>query len=488
MLVGGRTFHSFFGLGILEGGADAAVARALKSKKLTHRLRRAHCVVIDEVSMLSGTLLQAAEAVSRLARGRDELWGGLRIIVVGDFAQLPPITNGMQAKDWAFLHPVWRESQFRPALLSTVMRTQDAEFLRILNFVRQGTLHPDVRTFLDERTGTSLDHDEGTRLYPLRSQADSYNLRRLEMIPHPATSFPTEYIGDERSMDSAKRSMPIPDTLVLKPGALIMMRKNDPSPDRIFVNGSLGTVRRIDSDELTIGLLNGEEILIGKEKFSYLNGDGKEVVAAWNFPATLAWATTIHKAQGASLDRLIVDLERLWEPGQAYVALSRVRSGKGLSIEKWSAGSIRAEPVVTSFYNALSESTYEPRPLFEAPERESHRTEESWDDTPKKPKATRAARAKLIQAMLARQAPLADIAAECGIKTDRVFTYMEKLIEDGQTLDLSYLVVDIEHLSRIRNAFEESGTGPLKPVFEQFDGAVSYDTLKLVRCVMMAGG
>src|SRR3989338_258151 len=112
VLVGGRTFHSFFGLGILEGGPQAAVVRALQSRKLVHRLNTACSVVIDEISMLSVTTLQAAEAVARGARGNHEPWGGLRIIAVGDFAQLPPVTPGTRTKDWAFAHPVWQESDF----------------------------------------------------------------------------------------------------------------------------------------------------------------------------------------------------------------------------------------------------------------------------------------------------------------------------------------------------------------------------------------
>jgi len=367
VIVGGRTFHSFFGLGILEGGADAAVGRALRSRKVLHRLERACCVVIDEVSMLSGTLLKTAETVARRARGIHRPWGGLRIIAVGDFAQLPPITTDNREKDWAFLHPVWKESDFQPALLSTVVRTQDAAFLEILNFVREGIVNERVTRFLDERSNVPVaDGVEGTRLYPHRAQAESYNLRRLDAIPRPAHAFPTHYEGDERFLSAAKRMIPIPETLLLKEGALVMMRKNDTVEPQRFVNGSLGYVRRFREDGLTVDLMSGETIDISREKFSVLDGDGNEAAAAWNFPVTLAWAATIHKAQGASLDRMIVDLARLWEPGHAYVALSRVRSAEGLAIEHWTPSSIRAEPFVTAFYNRLAEAAqkYVPRPLF----------------------------------------------------------------------------------------------------------------------------
>ncbi|MEK7563713.1 MAG: AAA family ATPase, partial [Patescibacteria group bacterium] len=104
VIVGGRTFHSFFGLGILEGGIEATVQRAMRNRRLILRLQRACCVIIDEISMLSGTTLLAADRIARRARHCNKPWGGLRIIAVGDFAQLPPVTPGNEQKDWAFLH------------------------------------------------------------------------------------------------------------------------------------------------------------------------------------------------------------------------------------------------------------------------------------------------------------------------------------------------------------------------------------------------
>ncbi len=486
VIVGGRTFHSFFGLGILEGGLQASVARALRSRRVLLRLQRAYCVVIDEVSMLSGTLLKAAETVARRARGIDEPWGGLRIIAVGDFAQLPPVTRGNEDKDWAFLHPVWEESDFQPALLSTVVRTQETDFLEILNFVREGTVNERVERFLEERSNVpTSEHVEATRLYPHRAQAESYNLRRLESLPGLERAFQTHYEGDERYMDSARRVVPIPDTLQLKEGALIMMRKNDMQEPQLYVNGSLGWVRRIGDETLTIDLLSGETIEVTPQKFAVLDGDGQEVVGAFNFPVTLAWAATIHKAQGASLDRMIVDLASLWEPGQAYVALSRVRSASGLAIERWHPSSIRAEPLVTTFYNNLADATqkYVPRPLFVTPVGIP-----KHPIVKKKSKGKREQRAELIRELINKQTSLAKISGVVGIKQDRILLTIEKLVAKGHTLDLSYLTEGIRELSRIRSAFEELGLERLKPVYEQLDEAVSYETLKVVRCVMASAG
>ncbi len=482
VIVGGRTFHSFFGLGIMEGGLEMTITRALRSRKLVRRLQRACCVIIDEVSMLSGMTLFAAECIACRVRGNGEPWGGLRIIAVGDFAQLPPVTPGMSGKDWAFLHDVWHASNFQPALLSTVMRTQDVSFLEILNFVREGIVNDRVHEFLNERTVSSLDSEEGTRLYPHRAQADQYNLRRLEALPEREHAYATEYIGHERYLQSAKRAIPLPDTLLLKKGALIMMRKNDSTGQMRYVNGSLGHIRQLGNDTLHVDLFSGETIEVGKEKFSCLDGDGNEIMAAWNFPVSLAWATTIHKAQGASLDRMIVDLHQLWEPGQAYVALSRVRSGAGLKVERWSPGSIRAERLVTQFYNSLVDQAqkYTPQPYFVSPELPKEEA-----DAEKESALSMSERISLTQRMIEAREDFSAISAACGVTMGTVVKYIERIIERGEPLDLRYLLAEIEDVDRIRSLFREHGLEFMKPVFESLEGAVSYDTLRLVRLAMI---
>lgn len=487
VLVGGRTFHSFFGLGIMEGGLHAAILRAAKNKKLITRLLSAQCVIIDEVSMLSGMTLFAAEQIARRVRGRDEPWGGLRIIAVGDFAQLPPVTPGGQQKDWAFLHDVWRASAFHPALLSTVMRTKESEFLTILNHVRKGEVNEHVRDFLNRHMDATEDQEEGTRLYAHRAKADEYNLRRLDGLNARLHSVRTLYEGDERYLDNAKRAMPIAEELHIKENALVMMRKNDPSFQRLYVNGSLGHVKQIEEELLHIELFTGETIEVQKEKFSYLDGDGRELLCAWNFPVSLAWATTIHKAQGASLDRMTVDLSSLWEPGQAYVALSRVRSPAGLSIERWSPNGIRAEPLVTDLYDslALESQNYVPRPFFTITE-VSRADDDDESYSPARSSGKKEQRLHEVRGLIEKKTPLDEMAQAAGVKVDRVLLYIEEFLKAGDGVHIAYLMDGVPDGQRIREAFEEHGVERLKPVFEALGEEYSFTELRTVRCVMMA--
>ena len=356
VMVGGRTFHSFFGLGIMEGGVEATIEKAARNRQVVRRLKKISGFIVDEVSMLSGSTLRAAEIIARRIRDSELPWGGLRVVAVGDFAQLPPVErNQSQERGWAFLDPVWSWSGFQTCHLRTQTRCLDAEYMSILAAVREGLVTPEVKAYLDTKTIEIPASFEGTRLFPRREETERFNLHKLEGITAKLEIFETAYAGDVRALESLKKYAPIPETLSLKEGALVMLRQND--PQQRWVNGSTGQVVRIQPHLLAIQLLNGRRIEIEKASFSLLDAEGEVVASATNFPVSLAWASTIHKAQGATLDRMAVNLSQLWEPGQAYVALSRLRRGCDLIVERWESRSIRTDRKVTEFYRQIEDSS-----------------------------------------------------------------------------------------------------------------------------------
>ncbi|MCP5464529.1 MAG: AAA family ATPase [Deltaproteobacteria bacterium] len=352
VLVRGRTIHSFFGLGILQGGVEQAVEEARKNRRVLSRLKGIDGLVIDEISMVPKNVLQAAERVARMARENTRAWGGLRVIAVGDFAQLPPIDRHSPEKPWAFQDEVWDQTQFQPALLKTMIRTTDNEFLRVLNLVRLGVVNEEVEYYLNRKITSEYEipHDV-PRLYARKAPVEEHNLSKLSEIKQDLHEFPTEYTGKGGALEQIKKNAPVPEVLQIKKNALVMIRVND--PEMKYFNGSLGSVVGISEDELQIELKSGREVEISKESFSYLDADGNEAAVAKNFPISLAYATTIHKSQGATLDSMVCDLRRLWEPGQAYVALSRLRSGSGLHLLGWDRSSIKVSPEVMAFHRSL---------------------------------------------------------------------------------------------------------------------------------------
>lgn len=350
VLIGGRTFHSFFGLGILEGGRERTVDKAIKNGKLRKRLKECEEIVIDEISMLPGEVLATAEEIVRTVREIDAPWGGLRVVAVGDFAQLPPVTRSFSQRDWGFLHPVWKYSEFQTICLQSPIRYIDSEFYEVLNTIRLGDMSEKVKGLLALRQGMDLP-SEVTHLYPRRNKVKEYNDKRLGELDSDLTVIKTLYDGRPTAIEQLKRNAPVPELLHLKEGAYVMLQQNDPIGR--WVNGSTGWVRNIGKEKISVELVNGKFVKVAKVSFSQIDAEGDIVASAVNFPMTLAYATTIHKSQGQTFEKAVVDLKGLWEPGQAYVALSRLRSQKGLYLKGWETKSFRVDPAVSEFYQNI---------------------------------------------------------------------------------------------------------------------------------------
>ncbi len=347
ILIGGRTFHSFFGLGIMQGGSNVVVEKALKNKRLRKRLKNTETLVIDEISMLSSDALDCAERIASTVRKSLQPWGGIRIITVGDFAQLPPISQGKD-KQWCFLSQTWERSRFKKLILREVKRTEDSMFLEVLEDIRWGKVSERVRTFLNGRLMNNEELEQDVpHVFPRRAQTDSFNHARLNEIGFDSRLYPTEYGGKDIYIERLKRDAPIAEVLELKQSVLVMIRVNDPK--QRYVNGTVGTIEELEDDCLLVRVKN-QIFEIEPFTFTILDDEGQEAAFAKNFPVSLAYASTIHKVQGTTLERCHISLRALWEPGQAYVALSRARSGRGISLMDWDEKSIQADLVVKKFY------------------------------------------------------------------------------------------------------------------------------------------
>ena len=351
VLLGGRTFHSFFGLGIMEGGPEATYQRLLKDGRSLKRIQKVEGIIIDEISMIPGDALMVAERISQIARESTLPWGGMRIIAVGDFGQLPPVTKFGQKRDWCFLNDVWKRSGFQMCELKLNQRISNNEFLKVLDDVREGRVTEKVKEFLEERT---RDHDEdhpGTRLFPRREQSEAYNQKKLAEINEDEHIVDSIYLGEEKFIEILGKQAPVPAQLKLKVGCRLLFLKND--NQKRWVNGTRGTLVHYEADHLIIRKDHGREVKVEKISFSLLDAEGNAKASVIQFPLILAYATTIHKSQGATLDELWCDLGSLWEPGHAYVALSRLRDPSGLHIVRWSPRSFIVDPDVKRFYQRI---------------------------------------------------------------------------------------------------------------------------------------
>jgi ATP-dependent exoDNAse (exonuclease V) alpha subunit len=350
VIIGGRTFHSFFGLGIMDGGEQATLARVQNDQRALKRIAQVDGIIIDEISMIPASALRVAEEISRQARNSDLPWGGMRVIAVGDFAQLPPVSRTNQ-REWCFQDSVWRKSGFLIAQLKHNQRLQEGEFLNVLADVRAGVVTPLVREFLDAHLREDDPDDKCTRLFPRRDQSEFFNQKELAEIQKPEVRIASIYLGLEKHIEILKKNCPVPAELVLKEGCKVMFVQND--VQKRWVNGTQGTVLAIESDRVIVEKQSGRDVTVEKSQFAIQDAEGNVIASVINFPLQLAYATTIHKSQGATLDSLWVDLTRLWEPGHAYVALSRLRTSQGLKLLGWTPKSIIADPAVLKFYSNL---------------------------------------------------------------------------------------------------------------------------------------
>jgi hypothetical protein len=365
--VGGMTIHRFCGmlLGPAAGQSNedyfAQLERDPRRSILAgfNRVRRCEVLVIDEISMLPGRQFEFVEFLFRRLRGRDEPFGGCQVIATGDFLQLPPVRSLRTATgedvpyDWAFQSPAWAAAGFETFVLDKVRRQDEPDFVRALADFRMGRVWGDSAHLLQSRV-RSNPPSTMTRLFTHNVQVDKWNAFQLSELPGDETVLPAEESGPDLQREFLTRNLLTPAVLALKPGALVMFTINKNEPGRnepLFVNGQLGTVLDIEPGTVLVKAKNGAEIRV--ERFTWRYDAQDETSASFSqFPLRLAWAMTIHKSQGLTLDAAYLDIRAAREPGQAYVAVSRVRSLAGLNFKEWFKG-VHVSPEAILFYESI---------------------------------------------------------------------------------------------------------------------------------------
>lgn len=354
VLVNGRTFHSFFGLGTMQENYDVILQKAMANPALVGRLKRLQSIIIDEISMLSGRALDLANLICKTIRSQEHLpFGGIRLIVVGDFYQLPPVSEKGKI-DWAFESFTWEECHFNCFELKEFMRTTEDQFLEVLSHIRAGECGVLEQNFLKKHTLKPGEEFVGTRIFARKNKVLEYNEESLQLLPGEFTSYMTHYEGALEHVDRLRRTLPIDEEIRLKEDALVMIRINDNSRQQAYVNGTLGHIEHLDDEEMLILTLTGRLITLKKHAFQLKDGDGDVLASAKNFPVTVAYAITIHKSQGATIDQAVLELSGLWDSGQAYTALSRLSNSAGLRVLSWDRRSIKVDNKVIYFYNQIN--------------------------------------------------------------------------------------------------------------------------------------
>jgi ATP-dependent DNA helicase PIF1 len=327
--LGGTTVHSWSGIGISDELQTGFIEHMAKGRK--EIIEKTDVLIIDEVSMLHDYRLDMIDTVCRLVRKKDEPFGGIQLIMSGDFFQLPPINRGdSRAGGFVVNSQVWQELDPAICYLEEQHRQDDEVLLDILNSLRAGELRRHHAEKLLERVEIQPDADELlTELHTVNIDVDKLNEEKLDELGGDEIFYTQTTTGSEGYVETLQRSVLAPATLRLKKGALVMAVKN--SLERKYVNGSLGTVMDFEqgTEYPIVEFKSGKVVTMMPDTWELRDGEKKRASIS-QIPLRLAWAITVHKSQGMTLDAARIDLRKAFVAGMGYVALSRVKNLRNL--------------------------------------------------------------------------------------------------------------------------------------------------------------
>ena len=371
--IGGMTIHSWSGIGIKSMLTKYDLDRLASNEYVVKRISRAKILVIDEVSMLSHAMLSMVDAVIREVRQNDEPFGGMQVILVGDFFQLPPVVSRFSppAKGegpstaegvneysqevfdednrpplFAYESPAWQKLNPVICYLTEQHRQDDEEFFGLLNAIRTDSFTVDHLEFLDARKKLSVNTPSDIpKLFSHNADVDMINTRMLGTLTTHQKVYTMATHGKEALVAMLQKGCLSPASLVLKIGAEVMFTKNNPKDG--FANGTLGIVVGFEKESGVpiVKTRNGKEIKVHPMEWA-LEENGKIKAEISQIPLRHAWAITVHKSQGMSMDAAVLDLSQVFEYGQGYVALSRVRRLSGLYIQGWNEMAFKVHPSI----------------------------------------------------------------------------------------------------------------------------------------------
>lgn len=396
--VGGSTIHSFSGIGIEKHIDEHKLEKIMEREKLVKKIQGTNVLIIDEISMLDAQTLDNVNTVLKGIKDPTKAFGGVQIIFVGDFFQLPPVTRQGEYKNYAFVSKSWKEARPLTCYLEEQFRQTDEKFTKLLLAIRENNIdemHVEIleeikrKTFKklglkegknlqegeyeEESVSVGEEEERGTTLTPLPSPTERVGVRVLsgskfgsdilELHSHNKNvdeindAKLTQLVGKEfifkmitqgraSLVENLIKSCLSPENLKLKKGAKVIFTKN--SVEGEYVNGTLGVVQDLDNQGIVIETKSGKIIDLKHEEWK-VEDDGKVLAKISQYPLRLAWAITVHKSQGMSLDEAIISLGETFEYGQGYVALSRLRSLEGLYLKSYNPKSLQINSAISEF-------------------------------------------------------------------------------------------------------------------------------------------
>ena len=367
--INGTTLHHFLGLGKTTLTSSQIISKINKNFDKKLAIKKTKILIIDEISLVDDKLFQLAHEITSAVRGNAKFFGGIQVVCCGDFLQLPPVTPPVPGEQtsppsqFCFESKIWRRGISKTFQLTKIFRQEDIEFSSVLNEIRFGICSDSTASLLLRRVNSSSSMSGAVKLLPLNREVEEVNDREMKKLDHSErqTFIAIDTVYDPSfKLDSV---CPAKTSITLAVGARVILLATLSIAEKL-VNGSVGTVVRLSRSPAVAYIKfdnapeNSTPVGVSMHDWAFKQ-NGSEVARRRQLPLSLAWAISIHKSQGMTLERCEVGLDKIFEAGQAYVALSRCKSIEGLSIISPSGRTvtaltiqraIRANPVCVDYY------------------------------------------------------------------------------------------------------------------------------------------
>jgi len=488
--IGGMTIHSWSGIGIKDTLSDSDIDLLVQKEHLFKRYEKTKVLIIDEVSMMHPEMFDALDRLARAMKMNEKPFGGMQIVLSGDFFQLPPITKG-GGSIYVDSSKAWKSMDIRVCYLEEQHRQQGGSLENILSEIRDGEIsYSTQETFEELLQNRERRSGEPTRLYTHNADVDAINEAELEKLEGELFSYEMDSRGKANLVTSLSKSILAPQYLNIKKDAIVMFVKN--SFEEGYVNGTLGKVVDFEDGMPVVETYTGKRVVVSSATWE-IQDDGKVLAAVDQLPIRLAWAITVHKSQGMSLDAVEMDLSKSFVPGQGYVALSRLRDIEGLTLLGLNRMALTVDPYVIELNKwLLNESLKWSKRIARFSKEEFAKMHEEFVDkcggTNDEREIAKNKAAKEVEfeqavpshhktlALLEEKMSLKDVAKERKVTKATIISHLEKLKSEGVG-DFEYLKP--KSLAAMKKVIKEEEK--LSSAHKKLKGKYTYEDLRLAR-------
>ena len=507
MHVGGSTVHSFFGLGISDRFDDMQIDAACSKRHVYQKVKDMKVLVLDEVSMLSPEIFGAIDGILKNIKQTKKVFGGIQVVLCGDFFQLPPVQKVKKIRRFAYHKDLWETLDLKVCYLKQKFRQQKGEkLISILDEMRSGSVSEDSMTAFRGRYNKDPQKkgNKNIKLFTHNADVESINQKELDSIENSKNFFIATKKGSKRDIEKIFSYSMVLEKLELKVDALVVFIKNN--INRGYINGTVGKVVSFDTvtGNPQVEIFSGRVIDVLKEEWTVGVDSGAVTAIVEQLPLRLAWAMTVHKSQGMTLDSAEIDLSKTFEKGQGYVALSRLKTLDNLKLLGLNQKALEVDPDVIRIDKIFQKKSNAAEEKFK---KYTNQDVELFAETfvelcggdfvnvyfdcaSKKIQKTqyisKIDRYEKTKKMLEKKMDIKTIAKQLELTENTIINHILKIKEKDSSLDLSFYKPKKEILESVKIALQKTGAKKaqngkyvLKPIFQFLEGRYTYKTISL---------